>query len=154
VQTWLAATKPPGGKDDLPALREAEKLAKAKSVWQLSGAGAVGGQALVGIPRVKTLVDEFDGKARVWPFETGWRAITEADLDGVQAVFAEVYPSLHDAKPEGGEILDRAQVRTTAEHFAKLDEQGKLGPAFGPKGKASLETATSVETEEGWILGV
>ena len=152
VQTWLSATKPADGKDDLPPLRAAEKIAKAKSVWQLSGAGAAGGQALVGIPRVKALVEEFAGAAKVWPFETGWRTLTEADLAGVQAIFAEVYPTLYDARPDAGEILDRAQVRTTAEHFAKLDEQGKLGELFGPRtAKASPEV---VEAEEGWILGV
>ncbi len=151
VQTWLSATKPDAVKGDLAQLREAEKACKAKSVWQLAGAGAVGGQALVGIPRVKALADEMAGAARIWPFETGWKALTEADLEGVQAVFAEVYPSLHNAKPEPGEVLDRAQVRATAEHFAKLDEQGKLGAAFGP-GAAKADPA-AIETEEGWILG-
>jgi len=154
VQTWLAATKPAPVKGDPPQLREADKLAKAKSVWQLSGAGAVGGQTLTGIPRVKALADGFGDQARVWPFQTGWRAQTEADLSGVEVVFAEIYPSLVKAKAEAGEIIDRAQVRAVAEHFAKLDEQGKLGAAFGPQSAASLETAAAVEAEEGWILGV
>ena len=151
VQTWLGATKPEG---DTPALREADRVAKAKSVWQLSGAGAVGGQALVGIPRVKALADDFGDKAKVWPFQTGWKALMPADLDGLEAVFAEIYPSLHGAKAEAGEVLDRAQVRAVAEHFAKLDEQGKLGTAFGPQGAASEKVSAAVEAEEGWILGV
>jgi hypothetical protein len=154
VQTWLSATKPTAAKKDLPPLRAAEKLAKAKSVWQLSGAGAVGGQTLTGIPRVKTLADSMGDAARVWPFQTGWRALSEADLEGVDVLFAEVYPALVTAKAEAGEIIDRAQVRALAEHFAKLDEQGKLGAAFGPQAAASLETAALVETEEGWILGI
>ncbi len=55
------------------------------------------------------------------------------------------------AKPEPGEVIDRAQVRAVAEHFAKLDEAGKLGAVFGPpKGAQDLEL---VEQEEGWILG-
>lgn len=152
VQTWLAATKPSA--DATPALRQADKVAKAKSVWQLAGAGAVGGQALTGIPRVKALADEMGDKARVWPFQTGWKTLAEADLDGVEAVFAEIYPALHPAKPEGNEVLDRAQVRAVAEHLAKLDEQGKLGSAFGPQSAASEETVALVEAEEGWILGV
>lgn len=151
VQTWLSATKPEAAKGDMPALREADKAAKAKSVWQLSGVGAVGGQALVGIPRVKALLDGFGERARVWPFQTGWRVQTETDLEGIDVVFAEVYPALHGAKPEAGEVIDRAQVRATAEHFAKLDEQGKLGAAFGPGDGAKVQ---AVESEEGWILGV
>ena len=116
--------------------------------------GAVGGQTLTGVPRVKALVDTLGDAAKVWPFQTGWRALSEADLDGVEVLFAEVYPALVTTKAEAGEIIDRAQVRALAEHFAKLDEQGKLGAAFGPQSAASLETAALVEAEEGWILGV
>lgn len=154
VQTWLAATKPAPAKGDPSQLRQADKLAKAKSVWQLAGAGAVGGQTLTGIPRVKSLADGFGEQAKVWPFQTGWRALTEADLDGVDVVFAEIYPALVKAKAEAGEIIDRAQVRAVAEHFAKLDEQGKLGAAFGPQSAESSEAAALVENEEGWILGL
>jgi hypothetical protein len=152
VQTWLAATKPTS--DTTPQLRAAEKLAGAKSVWQLAGAGAVGGQTLTGIPRVKTLADELGDKAKVWPFQTGWHALTEADLAGVDVVFAEIYPALVEATPDGKEVLDRAQVRALCDHFAKLDEQSKLGALFGPRDAASLETNEAVEQEEGWILGV
>lgn len=152
VQTWLSATKP--ASDDTAQLRQAEKLAGAKSVWQLSGAGAVGGQTLTGIPRVKALADAFGDRAKVWPFQTGWRALTEADLEGLDVVFAEVYPALVDAAPEGKEVADRAQVRALCDHFAKLDEQNKLGALFGPQAAASPEAADAVEREEGWILGV
>lgn len=152
VQTWLGATKPEN--DATAPMREADKAAKAKSVWQLSGAGAVGGQTLVGIPRVKALADDFGDKAKVWPFQTGWKALARADLEGVEAVFAEIYPALHGVKAEPGEVLDRAQVRAVAEHFAKLDEQGKLGAAFGPQSAAKEAIVAAVEAEEGWILGV
>jgi hypothetical protein len=152
VQTWLAATKP--ASDKTPQLRAAEKLAGAKSVWQLAGAGAVGGQTLTGIPRVKALADELGDKAKVWPFQTGWHALTEADLEGVEVLFAEIYPALVEATPDGKEVPDRAQVRALCDHFAKLDEQGKLAALFGPRDAASLETNETVEREEGWILGV
>ena len=149
VQTWLSATKPVG--DATPALRAAEALCGAKSVWQLAGAGAVGGQTLTGIPRVKALLDELGDKAQVWPFQTGWKALTEADVESLDVVFAEVYPALVDAAPEGKEILDRAQVRALCDHFAKLDEQNKLAPLFGPREGVDVDV---VEREEGWILGV
>ena len=90
---------------------------------------------------------------RVWPFETGFKTLTEADLEGVAVVAAEVYPSLLKITATPGEIKDLTQVRTLAEHFAKLDEAGKLGAVFdAPKGlsEGALEAAA---TEEGWILG-
>ena len=44
-------------------------------------------------------------------------------------------------------------MRTLAEHFAKLDEAGKLGAIFAaPKG-LSEEALDAAATEEGWILG-
>ncbi len=119
--------------DDLPPLFRATERATqgvtkagAKSIWQLFGAGAIGGQAIVGIPAVKRLKDELGDKALVWPLETGWRALTPDDLAAREVVLAEVYPAMVTPKPEPGEAFDRAQVRALAEHFAKLDEAGKL----------------------------
>ena len=159
VQRWLQPTKATGAGEAEPAQLRRTELATpglgkagAKSVWQLMGAGSVGGQALTGIPAVKRLVDELDGKALVWPFETGWRALTPADLEGKEIAVAEIYPALVPAKPEPGEVPDRAQVRGLAEHFAKLDEQGKLAQAFAPRTAAAADDPI-VETEEGWILG-
>src|SRR6185312_13653324 len=91
--------------------------------------------------------------ARVWPFETGFRGLTEADLAGVEVVLAEVYPSMHKVQALPGEVKDQAQVRTTAEHFARLDEAGKLGDIFGPAKGAAAEAVLDAEREEGWILG-
>ncbi len=157
VQTWLQATKPVA--DPTTQLRQGEIATQAlgkssaKSVWQLMGAGSVGGQALTGIPAVKRLVDELGDKAAVWPFDTGWRAPSPADLDGKDVVIAEIYPALVAAKPVAGEIIDRAQVRASAEHFARLDEQGKLALAFAAPQTATPELVEAVEREEGWILG-
>jgi hypothetical protein len=162
VQRWLQPTKPaPAAVDaSLPAqLRHTELAtqglgkAGAKSIWQLFGAGTVGGQALVGMPMVKRLADDLGDKALVWPFQTGWRALTPADLEGKEIVAAEIYPALVAAKPEPGEIPDRAQVRALAEHFAKLDESGKLAGAFAAPKDAAPELVEAVEREEGWILG-
>ena len=91
---------------------------------------------------------------RVWPFETGFKSLTEADLAGVDVVACEVYPSLYKAQPAPGEVKDLAQVRVTAEHFARLDEAGKLGAAFGPGKTAAADIVADAEREEGWILGV
>ncbi|MDX2234795.1 MAG: cobalamin biosynthesis protein CbiG [Hyphomonadaceae bacterium] len=142
------------GEGDLPELRFAEVAARGASpIWKLYYQGSVGGQALTGMPIVKKLKDAHGAALQIWPFETGWKALTPADLEGVRVVACEIYPSLFNAKPAGGEPKDAAQVRASAEHFAALDERGRLGAAFGPA-KAHEAQAEDVTREEGWILGV
>ncbi|HVI33167.1 cobalamin biosynthesis protein CbiG [Phenylobacterium sp.] len=142
------------GPDDLPEFRHADLAAKgAASIWKLYYNGSVGGQAILGIPAVRRLKLARGEALKAWPFETGFKALTEADLAGVDVVVAEVYPSLLKVQPGPGEVKDLAQVRTTAEHFAKLDEANKLGGLFAaPKGTAA-EVVLEAEREEGWILG-
>src|SRR5207249_911251 len=72
VVRYLADETPTG----LPEWREAERALHAQHrhpqpVWKLLGAGAVGSQALVGIPVVAALRDdpELAAVSRVWPFE-------------------------------------------------------------------------------------
>jgi hypothetical protein len=140
--------------EDLPELRHAELAAKgASSIWKLYYNGSVGGQAILGIPVVRRLKLAYGEAMRVWPFETGFRALDEAQLDGVAMVAAEVYPSLVKTVVPPGEVKDQAQVRATAEHFARLDEAGKLGSAFGHSNTAPADLVVDAETEEGWILG-
>jgi len=142
------------GPDDLPEFRHADLAAKgAASIWKLYYNGSVGGQAILGIPFVKRLQKARGEGVRAWPFETGFKALTEADLAGVEVVVAEVYPSM--LKPQGapGEVKDLTQVRTTAEHFARLDEANKLGALFGPPKGTAADVVLDAEREEGWILG-
>jgi hypothetical protein len=78
------------GEGDLPEFRYADQAAKgAHSIWKLYYNGSVGGQAIVGIPAARRLKDARGDAARVWPFETGFKALTEADLEGVLVVIAE-----------------------------------------------------------------
>ncbi len=161
AQRWLSSTRTTAPEGySLPVLRHAEQATQvggkggAKSVWQIFGNGAVGGQSLVGIPAVKRLADELGDKAQVWPFQTGWRELTPADLQDREAVIAEIYPAMIEVKPEPGEVIDRAQVRALCEHFTRLDEQGRLGAAFAPPKGTAPELVETVEKEEGWILGV
>jgi hypothetical protein len=155
VQTTLIATKPRAhGPGDLPEFRHAELAAKgAASIWKTYYNGSVGGQAIMGIPLVRRLKAARGDAAKVWPFETGFKALTEADLAGVDVVLAEVYPSM--VKPQGaaGEVKDLMQVRTLAEHFARLDEANKLGALFGPAKGTAADVVLDAEREEGWILG-
>ena len=156
AQTWLSVTKPAGWPGETPAHRHADQAcagAGAKSPWQLFGAGAIGGNPLVGIPYIKALLDERGDAARVWPFQTGWKALKEDDLAGVEVLFAEVSTTLAEAKPESGELADRAQVRAIVEALARLDEADTLSPSFGPKDAKAEKLQGVVESEEGWALG-
>ncbi len=156
VQRWLASTKPAEhGTDVPPLLRHAEVAAPgSKPIWQIFGNGTVGSQAIVGIPALGRLKAARGDGFKVWPFETGWRSLTEADLDGVEVLAAEVYPALVKPEPLPGDVKDLAQVRALCQHFARLDEAIKLGQAFGPPKGVAADVVLDVEREEGWILGV
>jgi hypothetical protein len=143
------------GAGDLPEFRHADLAAKgASSIWKLYYNGSVGGQAILGIPMVRRLKLARGDAFRVWPFETGLKALAENDLAGVDVVAAEVYPSLIKGAALPNEIKDATQVRLTAEHFAKLDEQGKLGAQFAIDKSTAPDTVVDATHEEGWILGV
>nr|WP_295238239.1 cobalamin biosynthesis protein CbiG [uncultured Brevundimonas sp.] len=160
AQRWLTTTKPPAGSGaDIPEFRATENAARKgrlqpKSVWQMHGAGAVGGQTLVGIPAVRRLLESLGPSAAVWPFGTGWRALTPDDVKPLSALFVEVWPSIFETKLQPGEFKDQAQVRTTAETLARMDDAGDLAAAFAPPQNATPELIDQVEEEEGWILGV
>ena len=159
TQRWLTATKPPEGTGDMPEFRATELAAKKgrlqpKSVWQMHGAGAVGGQTLVGIAAVRRLMEKLGESAAVWPFGTGWRKLDVADVEPVSTLVVEVWPSMWDVKPEPGEFKDQAQVRVTAETLARMDEDGSLSTAFAPPKGVQDDLIARVEGEEGWILGV
>ncbi|WP_395647962.1 cobalamin biosynthesis protein CbiG [Terricaulis sp.] len=137
---------------DLPEFRLAEAAIKGpSSIWKLYYQGSVGGQALTGLPVIKRLKDARGERARIWPFETGWKPLAASELDGVDAVFAEIYPSMFGAKAGPGVVKDEAQVRAACERFAALDEKSQLGPLFGPAKDDPRRDV--VEREEGWILG-
>jgi len=134
------------------ALREAGH-GQPKSAWQLAYTGSVGSQSLLGIPHVHALRDELPD-ARIWPFETGLKPLTEEALADVQTLMVEIYPSALDVTPEKGEVLDRAQVRTMAMHYAALDERARLTACFAPQNSPETGKMQQIEGEEGWILSI
>ncbi|MCK3133082.1 hypothetical protein MZG87_28470, partial [Escherichia coli] len=92
-----------GSGADIPEFRATENAARKgrlqpKSVWQMHGAGAVGGQTLVGIPAVRRLLESLGPSGAVWPFGTGWRALTPDDVEPLSALVVEVWPSMHETK--------------------------------------------------------
>jgi len=143
------------GPGDIPEFRHAEVAAKSASpVWKLFFSGSVGGQAILGIPMVRRIKLALGEAFRIWPFETGYKAFTEAHLTGAQVVAAEVGAMLVKPQPQPGETKEAAQVRALAEHLARLDEAGTLGALFGPAKGAAADVVLDAEREEGWILGV
>lgn len=131
----------------LERMRRADGPAQvASSPWFLfGGANSVGGQALVGIPRVARLREALPD-ARVWPFETGARLPSRREA---RVVLAEVYPTMFHARVRNGvDVHDRLQVAATARAFARLDARGGLARLFAapPRDPAVLH-------EEGWVLG-
>jgi GNAT superfamily N-acetyltransferase len=131
----------------LPEFRATEELLRSqarhpKSVWQLSGAGSVGGQALLGIPIVRAL--RFDERladvSRVWPFETGF----ELPHD-VQIVHAEIWPGVVQPDATAHAVADARQVLTLARYLHEHRELERLFAAGAGDDDAAVE--------EGWILG-
>jgi precorrin-8X/cobalt-precorrin-8 methylmutase len=148
LQSTRLRTHLPG---DLPSHRLVEqRMPSAQPAWKLYGNGSVGGQALTGIPRVRSLRDDPDLAAvtRIWPFETGF-ALSEARI-----VITEIYPSLIACPALDSYPKDAAQIVAMAEHYARLDEAGALDACFaGGKDLAALERRDAAR-EEGWVLGV
>jgi len=143
------------GPGDIPEFRFVEIAQKSPNpLWKLYYNGAVGGQALLGIPFARRLKLAHGETLRVWPFETGFKALTEADLNEVDVVTAEVATTLAAPAPLPGEAKEAAQMRALVEHLAKLDDAGKLGALFAPKLALSEAEAAVVLSEEGWALGV
>lgn len=143
----------------LQRLRVTERHMKGvQDTWKLMAIGSVGGQVLVGIPRVHQLRFDPDlsGMSAVWPLETGF---SSDPLRGVAPgiLFAEIWPGIVDPVAladltNSGLIRDQAQVRLMCEWAQDHDVARTLGglldtPAIPPD---DLDT---VAREEGWILG-
>jgi molybdopterin molybdotransferase len=118
--------------------RATESAAKGSfEVWQLSGAGAVGGQAIMGMPLLARLCRRFAGQVVAWPFDpAGSRPLT----------LMEIWPSLIAPEIAAGtgmsEIRDAAQVRIMAGLIARLP------------GEAIHRLLDHPPSPEGWIFGV
>ncbi|MGI8477204.1 MAG: cobalamin biosynthesis protein CbiG [Thermomicrobiales bacterium] len=140
----------------LSRLRRSEDMLKGvKPVWQLLGAGSVGGQALVGIPAVLGLRDDpkLAEVNRVWPFETGF-VERPSPKRGPFVLHAEIWPGVvnHRLDPAIG-IRDKAQVLAFVAWLAEMDASGSLGRLFRGGGETSESENRSCLDEEGWILG-
>ena len=118
----------------LPEHRATDRAAKgAFSPWQLSGAGAVGGQVIMGLPMLSRLRHRFGADLSVWPFQP-----PDSPL-----VLAETYFSLLPATLlTDHAIRDAAQVSLYARAFSALTpDQWRTILDHDP-------------TPEGWVLGL
>ncbi len=116
-----------------PDRRIVETRAKGSfTCWQMAGAGAVGGQVMMGLPVLNRLRHAYAGKIAVWPFQPLDRPVA----------FVEIWPSLKLGKAPPDRIKDAWQVEQVALTLSRLTDQ------------ELAEQLTVTAPEEGWILGV
>ena len=151
--TTLSSTK---GSGDHLAERRLTDVGNMQPIWKLYGNGAVGSQALVGIPHVAALRHhpELARLSRVWPFETGLVRLPNREDREYLTVLAEIYPSLVAIETVPGSVKDALQVQATASYFAALDDAGELSTLFAGPDWLTGDERLRVEREEGWTLGV
>lgn len=116
--------------------RQVEYRAKGSfTCWQMSGAGSVGGQVMMGLPVLQRLRREFAPHVSVWPFE----------LLETPVALLEIWPSLTVGACPDGWIKDAWQV-----HSVALDVAGL------PVADLSryLTVTAPIALEEGWIFAV
>jgi hypothetical protein len=136
------------------------RLPGVQETWGLYGAGRVGSQALVGIPRLHHLRthEDLSPVSKVWPFETGFTQ-EPGPKQGPFILHAEIWPGVISQETnlllarEPKLIRDRAQVRAMCQWATKLDERNELGLFFGSPQRLSEKQIQECIEEEGWILG-
>jgi hypothetical protein len=145
----IARHKPVPGGHVLAERRLVEqRIRTTQPCWKIYGNGAVGSQALLGIPIVAALRDEFP-ESRAWPFET------TPEPGKVPAIaFAEIYPSMFQKHGRAGAIKDKLQVEATVRGFASHDGDGTLQQRLEVPARLPSRERVQVMSEEGWILGV
>lgn len=133
------------------------------SSWQLLGAGAVGGQSLLGIAALERLRRRLDPEIEwdVWPFTTGF-ALPHATAVNDAVVVAEIWPSMIEwERPALGatRVRDEAQVIALGNLLWEANLDGRLADLFVPEivgdavASAPANVAEVVVAEEGWVLG-
>lgn len=136
------------------------RLPGVQETWGLYGAGRVGSQAMVGIPRLHYLRNHeaLSPYSQVWPFETGF-SLKSIPKQGPFILHAEIWPGVVRQETyvllakEPKLIRDRAQVRAMCQWANKLDEGNELGQFFSSPQRLSEKQIQDCIEAEGWILG-
>ena len=128
-------------------LRAKGKLVQ--SVWKLGGAGAVGGQSLVGMAGIGRLLTDplLAPRAAVWPFETAW-ARRLADLTIVEA-----WPGMVESEGQPYPIKDARQVAALRDHALAFDSEDRLLPWLARPVGLNRRDEEICRRHEGWIFG-
>lgn len=123
-------------------------------VWKLAGQGAVGSQALLGIPRVAALRDDpsLAAFSVVWPFETGFGVIPLSAAAPL-IVHAEIWPGVLDVDSDRHPVRDAREVLALVDWARRLDERGELAREFEAPATLAPSQVEECLREEGWILG-
>jgi precorrin-8X/cobalt-precorrin-8 methylmutase len=154
----LTTTKPAGFDDEVLAeLRVCDRAAGGPyPVWKLAYPGSVGSQTLLGIAHLQSLRRHpwLADTARLWPFEIGLSPVERPGNGGWQVLLAEIYPSIFDSRDVAHEIKDARQVQAVIAALGRRDEAGSLGSLFAGPADLTGEQRRTIETEEGWILGI
>ncbi|MEM8960322.1 MAG: hypothetical protein AAGD38_02485 [Acidobacteriota bacterium] len=130
-------------------------LPRTQETWKLLGAGSVGSQALLGIPRVHHLRfhPELTPHSLVWPFETGFAIpVDRRPL----ILHAEVWPGIVEERVRAhqtGTIRDRVQVEQLCLWASEENRAGRLDDVFGRPTNLTDDQVELILREEGWILG-
>ena len=150
----LSPRKPAGFDATLAELRLCDRAAGGPHpVWKLAYPGCVGSQTLLGIAHLHALRHHpwFAEVARIWPFETGLRALERPGTGGWRVLFAEIYPSIFDSRAIAHQVKDARQVQAVVEHVSRLDETGGLAALFAGPPDLTTEQRQAIVTEEAWI---
>ena len=129
------------------------RLPKMQPPWKLAYTGSVGGQSLVGIPRLcgLTHAEPLADLTKVWPFETDFANAIPAE--GPLVLHAEIYPSMLPVNKKVS-ILDREQVKTYVRWLQDVQAKGGLAAVLAGPGDLSAKERKQATKHEGWVLGV
>ena len=128
------------------ALRLTEKwTSSAKSVFLFDVQGSVAKSTHAGLPWLRHIRDELNGKVHFWPFD-GWH------IPKGKSVLAEVYPSIFRRRYVAEDrTADQQDAYSVARWLAETDRADKLNTYLVPDLSAPDRSTANLE---GWILGV
>ncbi len=127
---------------------------KMQSPWKLAYAGSVGGQSILGIPKIYRLAfcePKLKAISKIWPFQT--KFADRLPLQAPYVLHAEIYPS-SIPRPGKDRIPDREQVRTYVQWLKKQQEDGRLRHHLSGPGDLTDKERRRVLRHEGWVFGV
>ncbi|MGD8418462.1 MAG: hypothetical protein PVH91_15480 [Pseudomonadales bacterium] len=135
-------------------------LPRTQEAWKLFGAGSVGSQALVGIPRVHALRyhPQLKDHSRVWPFETAFESALDVETRPY-ILHTEIWPGVVQDRVDAlmathnRAIKDELQVATLCEWAHELDKGGRLAGLLAQPKNLDARQAKRCVHEEGWVLG-